>query len=115
MRRAFLAVIALCWSSFAHATEVLVCEASFERNLDHRKIREYRYSALHFKLDVRPPAVGRHEGAGAPGHRLSLQEETVSFLKNRWNPAAGEATRKAVIELAVRYLKEAEEAEALRN
>ncbi len=85
------------------------------RNLDHRKIREYRYSALHFKLDARPPAVSRHEGAGAPGHRLSLQEEMVSFLKSRWNPAAGEATRKAVIELAVRYLKEAEEAEALKN
>lgn len=85
------------------------------RELDHKRIREYRYQALHLNVDVRPPAVSRRDGAGAPGRRLSLEEEMVSFLKNRWNPAASEATRKAVIGLASRYLKEAEEAEALKN
>jgi exonuclease SbcD len=82
------------------------------RDLDHRKIREYRTQALHFRLDTKPPEAVRREGAGAPGRRLTLEEELRVFLKHRWKPESGRVDREALIELGLRYLQQAEEAEA---
>lgn len=82
------------------------------RELDHRRIREQRIRALHFHLDARPPQTVRREGSAAPGRRLTLQEELVAFLKHRWEPAV-KVDREALIELGLRYLGQAEEAEAL--
>jgi hypothetical protein len=83
------------------------------RELDHRRIREYRTQALHFHLDARPPRVVRREGSGAPGQRLSLPEELAAFLKHRWKPGAEHVEREALIELGLKYLQQAEEREAL--
>jgi DNA repair exonuclease SbcCD nuclease subunit len=85
------------------------------RQLDHRKIREYRTSALHFHLDVRPPTIKRHERSGAPGRRLTLQEELTEFLKHRWKPDSRKVDRAALIEYGVRYLQQAEEAEVVEG
>ncbi len=85
------------------------------RELDHRKIREYRTAALHLHLDVRPPEVRRSEGSGAPGSRRSLSEELTAFLRHHWKPEADKLDREALIELGLRYLQRAEEAEALES
>lgn len=82
------------------------------RELDHKRIREYRSRALHFQLDARPPQLTRHVAGGAPSRRLSLQEELVAFLEHRWKPEAEKKDRDRLIELAVGYLQEVEEAEA---
>ncbi|UCC81712.1 MAG: DNA repair exonuclease [Gemmatimonadota bacterium] len=85
------------------------------RELDHRKVREYRTQALHLNLDARPPQITRHSGSGAPGRRLTLQEELTEFLKHRWKPDSRQVDREALIELGLRYLQEAEEAEVLED
>jgi DNA repair exonuclease SbcCD nuclease subunit len=85
------------------------------RDLDHRKIREYRTRALHLNLDARPPQVTRRSGSGAPGRRLTLQEELTEFLKHRWKPDSRQVDREGLIELGLRYLEEAEEAEILED
>lgn len=85
------------------------------RELDHRKIREYRTRALHFHLDARPPQIARRDGFGAPGHRLTLQEELVAFLKHRWKADSEVVDRDGLIELGLRYLQQAEDAESLEG
>ncbi len=85
------------------------------RDLDHRKIREYRTHALHLNLDARPPQVTRRSSSGAPGRRLTLQEELTEFLKHRWKPGSRQVDREALTELGRRYLQEAEEAEVLED
>lgn len=85
------------------------------RDLDHRRVREYRTRALHLNLDARPPQITRHSGSGAPGRRLTLQEELTEFLKHRWKPDSKQVDREALIELGLRYLQEAEEAEVLED
>ena len=86
---------------------------SMYRELDHTRMREHRTKALHLHVDVRAPQVVRHEGSGAPGQRLSLQEELVAFLKHRWRTDAENIDREALVELGLRYLLQAEEAEAI--
>ncbi len=66
---------------------------------------------MHFHLDVRPPQVTRIRGSGAPGKRRTLKEELEAFLKHGWKPEATNIDREALIELGLRYLQEAEEAE----
>lgn len=85
------------------------------RELDHRRTREYRTRALHFHLDARPPQIVRRDGFGAPGQRLTLQEELAAFLKHRWKPDSGVVDREALIELGLRYLQQAEDAESLEG
>jgi len=85
------------------------------REIDHRKIREYRTQALHFHLDARPPAVKRGKGTAAPGQRLTLREEMTQFIKHRWKPESDRLDRDGLVELALRYLQEAEDAEAVEG
>jgi hypothetical protein len=85
------------------------------RELDHKRIREYRTEALHFHLDARPPQVERRAGSGAPGRRMTLKEELESFLKDRFNLESGGVDREALIDLGLRYLHEAEERESLEG
>ncbi len=85
------------------------------RELDHRKIREYRTRALHFHLDTRPPKVVRHEGSGAPGRRLTLEEELTSFLEGRWTPSSKTIDVEQLVELGIKYLRETEDAIALEG
>lgn len=85
------------------------------RELDHRSIREYRTQALHFHLDARPPPPMRFRGMAAPGKRRTLREELEAFLAHGWKPDVKTLDRQALIELGLRYLGEAEEAEALEG
>ena len=46
---------------------------------------------------------------------MTLQEELESFLKDRFNLESGGVDRQALIELGLRYLREAEERESLEG
>ena len=85
------------------------------RELDHKKIREYRTRALHFHLDTKPPKAVRHEGSAAPGRRFTLEEELAAFLKGRWTPSSKSVDMEELVQLGVRYLREAEDTRALEN
>ena len=75
------------------------------RDLDHRKIREYKRRALNFLLDARRPLPIRIEsGSGAPGRRASLTDTVRSMLEAR--PVTPGIDRKALVDLGLRYLDE---------
>ncbi len=79
------------------------------RQLDHRRLREYRQRALNFHLDPRRPELFRNAAQGAPGRRPSLQQLVRDKLRERFVPA--DLDREALVDLGVRYLREAEERE----
>ena len=79
------------------------------RQLDHRQLREFRRRALHFHLDTRRPDMIRSVGHGAPGRRPSLADFVRDKLRER--VVAGDVDRDALVELGLRYLKDAEERE----
>jgi DNA repair protein SbcD/Mre11 len=77
------------------------------RDLDHRRIREYKRRALHFLLDARRPVPPRIMSAsGAPGRRASLTETVRSMLESR--QVTPGIDRSALVDLGLRYLDEAE-------
>ncbi len=81
------------------------------RQLDHKALREYRRRALHFHLDARrPDLIRRADGQGSPGRRPSLADFVRDKLRERL--VAGDVDRDALVELGMRYLKEAEERES---
>ncbi len=76
------------------------------RDIDHRRIREYKRSALHFLLDVRRPQPVRIEASGAPGRRASLIETVKTMLETReMTPGID---RQSVVDLGLHYLLEAD-------
>jgi DNA repair protein SbcD/Mre11 len=83
------------------------------RELDHRRIREWRAEALHLHLDARRPEMNRVTGTGAPGRRLSLEEEVEAYLLRHWQPTSAEVQRERLVALAHRYLAEAARGEAV--
>lgn len=77
------------------------------RDLDHRKLREYKRRALNFLLDARRPQPIRSESAsGAPGRRASLTETVKAMLESRVVSPGIE--RKTLVDLGLRYLDEVE-------
>ena len=74
------------------------------RELDHRRIREYRAEALHFHLDARPPEVHRVVGSGAPMRRQTLREQVESYLAKQWLPTSDAIDRERLVSLARGYL-----------
>jgi DNA repair exonuclease SbcCD nuclease subunit len=79
------------------------------RQLDHKQLREFRRRALHFHLDTRRPEIIRSVGHGAPGRRPSLADFVRDKLRDR--VVASDVDRDALVELGLRYLKDAEERE----
>ena len=77
------------------------------RQLDHRQLREFRRRALHFQIDTRRPETIRSSGRGAPGRRASLDELVRDKLRERIIPP--DVDRDALVELGVKYLKDAED------
>lgn len=76
------------------------------RDIDHRKIREFKRSALHFLLDVRKPAPVRIDMSGAPGRRTSLLETVKIMLETRdMTPGID---RQSLVDLGMHYLLEAD-------
>jgi hypothetical protein len=78
------------------------------RDLDHRRLREYRARALHFHLDVRRP-VRRATSTADGGRRppRSLEEEATAFLTEAWQPTSGDIDRDRLVRLAQEYLAQA--------
>ena len=79
------------------------------RELDHRMLREYKRRALHFHLDLRRPEPTRRSGQGAPGRRPSLAEVVKDKLQTR--TLTSDIDRDRLVDLGLRYLREAEQAE----
>jgi DNA repair exonuclease SbcCD nuclease subunit len=77
------------------------------RQLDHKQLRDFRRRALHFHLDTRRPEIIRSVGHGAPGRRPSLADFVRDKLRERMIPT--NVDRDALVNLGLRYLKDAEE------
>ncbi|HTD60711.1 MAG TPA: metallophosphoesterase [Gemmatimonadaceae bacterium] len=78
------------------------------RELNHAALREYQRRALHFQLDVRRPDT-RAPLSGATGRRLSLTDIVRGKLETRELEA--DLKREALIDLGLKYLKDAEAVE----
>ena len=78
------------------------------RDLNHKRIREWKAEALHFHLDARPPEVRRRIGSGAPMRRQSLQEQVAAYLRE-WPVRNPGIERGRLIELATAYVDHAGE------
>ena len=76
------------------------------RDLDHRKIREFKTRALHFLLDARRPVIVRTESSGAPGRRTSLTDTVRSMLERRQITPG--IDRKSLVDLGLHFLDEAD-------
>ena len=80
------------------------------RELDQKAVREYKRRALSFQLDPRRPDIQRQQGSGAAGRRASLTDTVRDWLRARTLPT--DVSRDALVELGLRYLKQAESAES---
>ena len=81
------------------------------RQIDHKRLREFRRIALHFQLDThRPDTIRRITGGGAPGRRASLEEFVRDKLRER--QLAADVDREQFVALGLKYLKDAEERES---
>ncbi|MDP9347764.1 MAG: exonuclease SbcCD subunit D [Gemmatimonadota bacterium] len=80
------------------------------RELNHKRIRDWKAEALHFHLDARPPEVRRVVGSGAPVRRQTLQEQVESYLARHWQLSSGTLKRERLVELGSHYVERAEEA-----
>ena len=81
------------------------------RELDHRRIRDYRAEALHFHLDARPPEILRAVGSGAPMRRQTLREQVENYLAKQWAPTSEAIDRDRLVALGRSYLDAAGEGE----
>jgi DNA repair exonuclease SbcCD nuclease subunit len=79
------------------------------RELNHKRIREWKAEALHFHLDARPPEVRRRIGMGAPSRRQTLGEQLEGFLRKHWDASPG-IDRDRLVALGAEYVARAEEA-----
>lgn len=79
------------------------------RELNHRRIREWKSEALHLHLDMRPPEVHRIVGSGAPLRRQTLREQVESYLLKHWTPSSEAIQRERLVALARHYLEQAGE------
>jgi DNA repair exonuclease SbcCD nuclease subunit len=82
------------------------------RELDHRRLREYRARSLHFHLDARRPARRPTPGHAARHPPRSLEEEARTFITEVWEPTAPDIDRDRLADLALHYLAAAEAATA---
>jgi DNA repair exonuclease SbcCD nuclease subunit len=79
------------------------------REMNHRRIREWKAEALHFHLDARPPEVRRRVASGAPVLRQTLREQVKSFLANTWKPSRQGIESARLVELGVEFIDRAGE------
>jgi DNA repair exonuclease SbcCD nuclease subunit len=77
------------------------------RELNHKRIRDWKADALHFHLDARPPEVRRRVGGGAPIRRQTLQEQVAAYVRS-WTPRS-ELDRERLVAMATDYVDRAGE------
>lgn len=74
------------------------------RELNHKRIREWKAEAVHFHLDVRPPEVRRRIGTGAPVRRQTLQEQVAGYLRKTWELRDKRLEKERLVELGTEYI-----------
>jgi exonuclease SbcD len=74
------------------------------RELNHKRIREWKAEAVHFHLDARPPEVRRRRDAAAPVRRQTLQEQVASYLRKDWKLRDPKLEREPLVEMGVAYV-----------
>lgn len=75
------------------------------RELNHKRIREWKAEALHFHLDVRPPEVRRRVASGAPVRRQTLREQVESWLEHHWKPTRPNIDPRRLVEMGGEYIE----------
>lgn len=79
------------------------------RELNHRRLRDYRSEALYFLLDPRPPAPPLAETFAGPLRGQSLEMQVEEFLSRHWTPTMEGIDRRHLVGLAREYLAQAPE------
>ncbi|MBB4636244.1 metallophosphoesterase [Longimicrobium terrae] len=74
------------------------------RELNHRRIREWKAEALHFHLDARPPEIRRRAGSAAPVRRQTLQEQVSAFLRTDWQLRDDRLQKDRLVEMGMDYV-----------
>ncbi len=74
------------------------------RELNHKRIREWKAEAVHFHLDVRPPEVRRRIGSNAPVRRQTLQEQVAGYLRKTWELRNPKLDKERLVELGTAYI-----------
>jgi DNA repair protein SbcD/Mre11 len=80
------------------------------RELNHRRIREYRAEAVHFHLDARSPAARRTALPHAPLRRHTLAEQVEEYLQKQWTMSSTSLDRERLVSLGMDYLQAVEDA-----
>jgi len=80
------------------------------RELNHKRIREWKAEALHFHLDARPPEIRRRVASGAPVRRQTLQEQVAGYLGKHWQLSTETLDRTRLVELGTGYVDRTEDA-----
>lgn len=78
------------------------------REMNHKRVREWKAEALHFHLDVRPPGTRQHASA-ALVRRPTLSEQVQTWLMNDWTPSTKEIDKVRLANLGVEYVDAAGE------
>jgi DNA repair exonuclease SbcCD nuclease subunit len=81
------------------------------RELNHRRIREWKAEALHFHLDARPPELRRRASGGIPTRRQTLKEQVESF-QGQWKPTRDDIDKGLLVSMGGEYVEQAGEAAA---
>jgi DNA repair exonuclease SbcCD nuclease subunit len=79
------------------------------RELDHRRIREWRAEALHFVIEPRPPEKGLPGVLAGPVRGQSLEALVDDYLSHRWSPTMEGIDPARLAALARGYLGRARE------
>jgi exonuclease SbcD len=74
------------------------------RELNHKRIREWKAEAVHFHLDARPPEARRRLGNNAPVRRQTLQEQVASYLRKNWKLRDPKLQQEQLVEMGVAYV-----------
>ncbi|HEX6367347.1 MAG TPA: exonuclease SbcCD subunit D [Longimicrobium sp.] len=74
------------------------------RELNHKRIREWKAEAVHFHLDARPPEARRRTGSNAPVRRQTLQEQVASYLRKDWKLRDPKLQQEQLVEMGVAYV-----------
>lgn len=75
------------------------------RELNHKRIREWKAEAVHFHLDARPPEARRRTGNNAPVRRQTLQEQVASYLRKDWKLRDPKLQQEQLVEMGVAYVE----------